>query len=121
MQITLSELKSIETPLSKLMEQKLPLKTSFKLSKVLKQIANELQALEEARQKLIRQYGEVEEETQSITIKDEAKLLQFQKEFSDFLKEEVELAFEPISIDLLGEDCNLSVSEVTLLSVLFED
>jgi hypothetical protein len=117
--ITLSELKGMEIPLTKLLEQHLPVKTSFRLSKVLREISKEIQDLEDQREKLIRQFGEVD--GSSISIKDPAKLLAFQQEFGDLLKEEVEFDYSPISIESLGENVNLTVAEITVLSVLFTD
>lgn len=117
--VTLVELKGMEAPLTKLLEQKLPIKCSYKLSKILKLISKELGDLEDARQTLIRTHGEVSED--SITITDSDKLLAFNQEFSDLLKEEVEFDYDPISIDMLGDNTELTVAEVTVLSVLFED
>ncbi len=117
--VTLAELKGMEAPLTKLLEQKLPIKCSYKLSKILKLISKELGELEDSRQTLIRNYGEVAED--SITITDPAKLQAFNQEFGDLLKEEIELVCEPIGVDTLGDNTELTVAEVTVLSVLFED
>ena len=121
MLIKLAQLKNLEAPLSKLMDQHVPVKTSFKLSKVLKQVASELQDLEESRQKLIKTYGELNEEAQTISITDPAKLIDFQKEYSELLNVEIELNYDPLSIEALGDSLELSVSEVVQLSVLFKD
>ena len=117
---TLAELKGMETPLTKLLEQEIPVKSSFKLSKVLRDISKELSVLEDSRQNLIRQYGEVQENG-STTITDPENLASFQSEFGDLLNEEVTFEYDPISIDLLGDNLNLTVAEVTVLSGLFEE
>jgi len=116
--LTLSELKGMEQPLTKLLDQQLPVKVGFKLSKVLKEFSKELGELEEQRQKLIRQYGEADEN--QITITDPEKLEKFHTEFNDLLKEEITFEYSPINIDLLG-DVDMPVSEIAVLSVLFTD
>ncbi len=120
MKLTLAELKALEIPLTNFLKEKLPLKASYRLSKVLKQISSELGDLEQERQKLIRQYGEVDTEAGEISIKEEAKLNQFRLEFSELLKEEVELNFEPIALDDLGS-VELTLADMTFLSVLFKE
>lgn len=116
--LTLSELKGMEQPLTKLLEQQISVKAGFKLSKILKDFSKELGELEDQRQKLIRQYGETVDN--QITITDPKKLEKFHEEFGELLKEEIAFEYDPISIDLLG-DVNLTVAEVTVLSVLFAD
>jgi hypothetical protein len=119
MKLRLLDIKNLEVPLSNLINQRLPLKTSFKLSKVIKEISDNLQLVEEQRQKLIKEYGELNEEDQSITITDPEKLATFQNEYNEFLKDEIDLNYEPISIEELGPDVNLTLSEVTTISILF--
>jgi len=116
--LTLSELKGMEQPLTKLLEQQLPVKAGFKLSKILKEFSKELGELEDQRQKLIRQYGETVEN--QITITDPEKLEKFHSEFGELLKEEITFEYTPINIDLLG-DVDMPVAEIAVLSVLFVD
>jgi len=118
--LTLTELKSMEQPLTKLLEEKLPAKVGFKLSKVLKDFSKELSELETQREKLIREYGELSEESNQISITSPEKLESFHKEFGDLLKEEITFDYNPISIDLL-DNTQLTVAEMAVLSVLFTD
>jgi hypothetical protein len=121
MKVTLAEIKALEIPLTAFLKEKLPLKASYRLSKVLKQISSELADLESERQKLIREYGDVDETNNEIAIKDEAKLIQFRIEFTELLKEEIELNYDPISLSELGDNIQLTLADMTYLSVLFKD
>jgi hypothetical protein len=116
--LTLSELKGMEQPLTKLLEQQISVKAGFKLSKILKNFSKELGEIEDQRQKLIRQYGETVDN--QITITNSENLEKFHNEFSELLKEEITFEYDPMSIDLLG-DVNLTVAEIAVLSVLFTD
>lgn len=121
MQISLFELKTLEEPLSRLINQRLSVKVSYRLSKMLKKISSELQALEEHRQTLIKEYGTLSEDGQSISITDPEKLKEFQTQFKELLDEEITLDYQPLSIESIGDDIDLSVQDVAALSVLFTD
>lgn len=118
--LTLAELKGMEAPLTRLLEQQLPIKASYRLSKILRLISKELTELENHRKDLIRNLGEVLENG-DVTISNPENLQKFQDEFTELLKEAVEFDYAPLSIEALGENLTLTVAEVSQLSVLFTD
>lgn len=114
MKVKLIDIYSSVNSLSKLMEQPLPAKVSFKLMKLLNAVNEEVKLIEEQRMKLVKKYA-----SDGNTVGDD-KREEFLKEFSDFLNDEVEMSWEPISIDSLG-DLQLSVAELTRIQFLFSE
>jgi hypothetical protein len=114
MKVKLIDIYSSVSSLNKLMEQPLSAKISFKLMKLLNAINDEVKLIEEQRMKLVKKYAE-----DGITVSD-SKRDEFLKEFSEFLNEEVDMAWEPISIETLG-DLQLSVAELTRVQYLFTE
>lgn len=112
--ITLGELKTIETALSKLLTMQLPIKLSFRLSKILKPINDELARVEEFRVAKIMELGVPNEDNSSVTIPTE-KLEQFKQEIGELYSEEITLPFEPVQIDDLPENLTLSAVEIAAL------
>jgi hypothetical protein len=119
--VKLGILKAIEEPLIKLVKLELPIKTSYKLSKILKKIGQELADLEEERVKLVKKYGDQDDEAQSIQVKDPEKYEEFAKEFGELLQEEITLEIDPIPIDMLGDAVTFSPAELAALEMLFKD
>lgn len=115
MKVKLIEVYGSVSALNKLMEEPLPAKISFKLMKLLSLLNNEVKMIEEQRLKLIKQYS-----TDGIGVADENKEV-FVKEFTDFLNDELDLNWEPISIDSLGENLKLSVADLTKIQYLFSE
>jgi len=100
MKIKLSEILASKEALSKILDQELPIKTSFKLTKLVKFLDPELKNIEDHRIKLIKKYGEETEEGE-VAVKGIDNIRQFNTEFSSLLDEEIEIDFEPIPIDSL--------------------
>jgi hypothetical protein len=119
--VKLGILKAIEEPLIKLVKLELPIKTSYKLSKILKKIGQELADLEEERVKLVKKYGDQDDEAQSIQVKDPEKYEEFAKEFGELLQEEITLEIDPIPINMLGDSVTFSPAELAALEMLFKD
>jgi hypothetical protein len=104
MKIRLIEIKMIESSINKLMETNLPVKTAYRLSKLLKDVSSELQTLEENRVRLVRKYADVKEDTPEQEVKvPKDKVEPFQNEFNELLQTEVEIKFDPVSISDLEE------------------
>lgn len=118
MTLTLGQLKNSEQALVALSNCTLPIGLAYKISKVLKFIANELTLLEEARQKLVQKYGV---ETDGNVVVTEENINKFVEELNPLLSEEVDVPFEPISISALPETVNLSPLQLTQLSFFIKE
>lgn len=113
------EIKQMKDPLTKLIEKEIPVNTAFRLNKLIKAIDEFLTEIEEYRVKLINQYGVKNEEANQIEVPPK-KMKDFSKEMNDLLNEEVEIDFQPININMFGEDLRLSTKDLMILEKLFE-
>lgn len=117
MKVRLFEIYSSVNILNKLVNVSLPAKTSYKFVKVMQKFNDELKLLEEQRQKLINKYGA--EGENGFTVTEENKET-FIKEFSDLMEVELDIDWEPISIDSFGE-AELSVADISKIQFLLKD
>lgn len=114
MEFTLGELKIMKFPLQKIAKKELPIKTSWKISKFLNKINNELSSIENERIKLVNKYGKIDDNTKEIKVPQENENL-FKKEFLDFLSVNVNIDCETIKIEDLG-DIELTPADLLILS-----
>ena len=117
MKVSLFEVYSSVSVLNKLVDLALPAKSSYKFVKIMRKFNEELKMLEEERQKLINKYGQ--EKDGVVTVEEKNKET-FLKEFGDLLETQIEVDWEPISIDALGS-VEISVAEITKIQFLFRD
>lgn len=110
--------------LSTLMNEKLPMVVSYKLAKIFKVVAPELDLLEEQRQKLIRELGEaLSDDDDGAWRVTKANEKEFQRQFEELLQEDVELDFEPVPVsifDALSEEIAIAPMELAKISFIFE-
>jgi len=127
MKIKLGSLNNVLDSLNKLIDKEINIKTSYKLSKLFKQLANEYNIFEENRMKLINKYAEKDEignvrvnmENNSVFIIDNNKE-KFNKEINELVNIEVEIFIEKIRLDDLG-DIKVSPRDLFNLDFLFEE
>lgn len=119
MKINLNDVVNSVDIVKKLIEYKLPVKTSFRLMTLVKTLDAKLQTFEECRVSLVKKYGELNEETQQISVKPE-NVEEFAKEYQELLKEEFEVDFSKIGVESLPDDVSISVSELQKVSWLIE-
>lgn len=102
----IQEVLSISSGLGKILQQDFPVLTSYKLSKIAKVLRDELVPFEETRKKLFEKYGEQDEKSNQLKIKDD-QIGNFQEEMNKVLTQEVELNIETIDVKELGTDIKL--------------
>jgi hypothetical protein len=112
MLIKLGMLKALEQSITKMYNTDLPIKLSYKISKMIDPVGNELQKIEEQRIKLVEKYGEKNETGITVT---ENNLDSFNKEFSELLEVEIDLPITPINLDDIPEEVKLTGFEVNNL------
>jgi len=81
--------------------QDLPIKKSYSLVKLLKQLKEKLEVFNEAKMNLYKKYGEEDKKTQQIIVKQE-NMASFNKEYTELCEQEEEYNFS--KIDILPED-----------------
>jgi hypothetical protein len=100
-----------------LADQALPLKISYRLSKFIKKVTEELTSIEQQRIKLVNQFGDEDKEKGMTTVSPE-KEPEFQKMFTDFLNENIDIDIDPIKISDI-ENVKLSVVDIFNLDKIF--
>jgi hypothetical protein len=78
---------------------------------------DELKVLEDERQKLIKKYGE--EVDGNLSVGEQNKEV-FIKEFTELMEMEMEIDWDPISIDAFG-DAELSVADISKIEFLLKE
>ncbi len=115
--VSLGELKDIGEGMGELANTKLPVKTSYAISKINKQIVAEFQEFDKERVKILDAYSKKGEdgkpviENNNYVIED---MEAFTKEFNELCAIEVEINAEPISIEQLGD---IEISFLTLAKI----
>lgn len=98
MKLTNGEIFSAREPLKKLMEERLPVKCSFKLAKLANKLNVGLKDIEDARNGLIKKYGTKNEKGRLEVKPDSPEYEKFVEEFNDLMDIEVEVVVERISL-----------------------
>lgn len=101
MKITLGDVRLMKEPMIALLDQNVPIKIAWKFTKLVKVLDKELNEIEEFRINLIKKLG-VQKEDGTMAVPDD-KMAQFATEFNELLETELEIDWEPIEIDSLGD------------------
>lgn len=117
MKFALGEIRELKDPIANFLDLTVPVKVAWKLNKLVKALDKELSDIEEARISLVQKYGETDAEG-NIQVTPEA-MIAFTTEFNELLSEEVEIDFEPIDIEALG-DIELTTKQLLGVEKLFK-
>jgi len=121
MKIKLSQIFNVQPIIKKLIEQKMPIKMAYKLSKMAKALNSEYEEIEKQRTSLIQKLGEQTGDTGQFQVKEE-NAQAFIKEFGEFLNgEAVNLDFEKVSLKDLPDDIKMSPQELIAIEFLFQE
>lgn len=119
MKLTIAQIKNAEPVVAKLLNVELPIKVSYRFTRIVKAFAEELKYFEDSRMKLFDKYGE-DQEDGTRKIKDEYQQ-QFFADLTSILNEEVDFKFDhKIDINLL-EDVKLTPIELSSLEPWLEN
>jgi len=119
MNVTLAEIYDMKEPLSRLSKEPIKLRIAFKLNRLIKEVNNNLNMIEEERVKLIQKLGIEDPETGRLSVPDENHK-EFQDDYTELMKEKIDLDFEPINVEYF-ENIKLTTQDMIRLSVLFEE
>ena len=117
MKITLKEAIESDSQLKNILEVKLPIKIAYKLNKLAKKLQAETAGYNELRVKLVKELGEKTDEKTDIWQVKTENLQEFSDKINELFKTEVEIDFEPLNIEVLGD---ISIEPKNLPSWLFE-
>lgn len=107
--ITLQEVFNAVPVAQKISNMQLPVKTAYRLSKLLKKIHAEYKAIEERRMSLFKKFG-TENPDKSYTVPKE-KSDEFHKEMDTLLEGPSDIQFQPVTIGMF-EGTNLTASDI---------
>ena len=114
--VKLSDLKNMESGVTKILSADLPIKIAYDLHKSVKPIRSELNALDEMRNNLVKKYATEEKEGGSFMISPGTENFEkFNKEFTELLDKEVSIPIEPIGLGILPESIKMSPIEMDAL------
>jgi hypothetical protein len=109
------------------MSTQLPIKTTFKLKKLVSQLDSELKLFEETRESLVRNYGEKEENgelkfnAQGLVQLDLSRATEWQPKFAELVSLETSLEIPKFKLEDLGENLQLSTNELIALGEIIEE
>jgi hypothetical protein len=116
MKFQLGEIRNMKDPMIALLDKELPIKAAWKLNKLVKAFDKELGEIEDFRVKLVQKLGNEDEEG-NVQVPEE-KMESFVTEFNELLMTEIEVDFDAIDIDTLGE-IQVSAKELLALDKIF--
>ena len=122
--IQLGQLDALISSLSNIISKELPIKISYRLSKLLKVIASEHELMIQQRNEIINKHAEKDEDG-NVKQLDDNKInisspILYQKEINELCEIGFNVDFERVSIDELG-DINISVQDLLHLDKFFID
>ena len=118
MKLQLGQIQDMKDPMSRLTNEKLPLRVAFKLNKMIRVFDENLQVIEEERVKLVKALGEESDDGTMKVPKD--NLEEFQKQYVELMMEEVEVDVIGFSIDDFG-DAKVTTQDMLKLDAIFEE
>lgn len=118
MTITIAQIKNAEPVLTKLFNEKLPVKISFRINKIINSITKDLENFETFRMKLFEKYGEIQNDSTRM-IKPEHQEA-FLQEINSLLREEVELPDVKLGLEELG-DIQITPAELSAFAPWLTD
>ena len=100
MKLTNGEIFNAKEPLEKLLNEKLPVKTSYGLAKLAAKLNDQLQVIEKVRQGLITTYGNIDPDNPNQTRVDPQMegFSKFMGEYGELMAQEVEIVFEVVTL-----------------------
>lgn len=107
--ITLQDVFNAVPVAQKVSNMQLPVKTAYRLSKLLKKIHAEYKAIEEKRMALFKKWG-VENADKTYTVPKE-KADEFHKEMDELLASPSDIQFQPVTVAMF-EGTNLTASDI---------
>ncbi len=120
MLVTMEKIYSSIDVFKKLMAQELPLNVSYQFTQLLKNLNTHFNVLETTRLELVKKFGEKQENGETRVVGDDDKK-SFLDEFNELLSKEVEIDWEPISLETMGNKVTLTIPDLNRISFLFTD
>jgi len=98
MKLTNGDIFKAKEPLQRLIDERLPVLTSYKLAKLASKLNDQLRVIDEVRQGLIRMYGEPGERGQVVVAENSENFPKFVEEFDELMALEIEIVIEKVKL-----------------------
>ena len=115
MEFTIQEILGMKDVLTKVVQAEVPIRIAFRINRFVKSVQMELETFEKIRMGLIQKYGEKEEKSQQISVKDPEKQKEFHREIQKVVLEIINIDFKPIRFEEFGNDIKISAAELFAL------
>lgn len=120
MNVKLNALINAREGFDALLDLDLPIKTSYRITKIAKEVQSEYEIYEEKRNALVKKYGGEVEERSGEKVEKVFKVLpenmeKFITEHNELASIEVELNFDPINLTDLGENVKIKPKYLYML------
>lgn len=106
MKLTLGEIRPMVMTLPKVMKERLPTKTAYWFARTLRELTEHMKDFEEARRGLLERYAKKDKKGKFVVVNgvyDVKNRKAFDKEFLELSNQEVEIRFEGVTLEQLGE------------------
>ena len=115
------KLKDIQNILNaNIYDKAFPIKTSYALSRLAKVLTSELATFDAQRQKLIEKYEGALNEDKTLYTFTQENSEAFAREISELTEMEIEVPFEPLTLDSFGS-VNLTPNDLVLIGSLIQE
>ena len=119
MKITYEQLYRSYPVFNQLMNEALPINTTRKFKMFIESVNPHLEQIESVQNELLKKYSdETEKDVFEIVPENRTK---FVKELQKYLQFEIEVAWDKIGIDELGEKVNISIKDLETISYLLKN
>jgi hypothetical protein len=113
MKVTIEKVLDAKESMGKLLQKDLPIKSSFKLSRLVKKLNEELEVFNEKRKDLFKKFGKELEDGRYHLGEEVAE--DYNNNLKELLSVEIEIDFEPLKVDQLGENITISTTDLMQL------
>ena len=97
--VTNGEVYQANEPMVALLQIPWPVKVSYALVKLAKKLSDQFAVIEETRSGLVRKHGDVDDETDSVMVKDtSSKYVAFLSEYGELMAQETELVIQVVKL-----------------------
>ena len=116
MKLQLKEIINSTEQIKSLLEVKLPIKVSYRLMRLIDKLQPELKIYDDKRNELVKEFG-TKQENGDMKVEDPKKLEEFSKKMVELWDVEVDVDFDKLKIDEMGD---VNIAPKDLVSFIFE-
>ena len=118
MKVTLNDIFRSQRVIQKLSEHPMPIRTAYRISKILQPISHEYDTIEKLRIQLVSKYGEEKDGKKEVPPE---KVNDFVLELQELLSSETEVEFEPLSLQDLPENLTMTPQELASIDFMLTE